>query len=212
MISVDGAEQIGPADDFRPNLAILIGGSTAIGLVSVVSLPGPVAVASIVLGVLMVAGADVDARTYLLPNVITWGAAICGVAAAWFLDELNPSLAILHAVLRAMGAAGLLALLRWSYGCIRHREGLGLGDVKLAAAVGAWLPLEVMPMCFALATSGALVTILWARLRGNRIEDNEDTARRLSVSRLVVCVLCKPSADRMIGTVGLIYRFARDFY
>jgi len=170
MISIDAAQQIVPVDDFRPNLAILIGGSIAIGLVSVVSLPGPVAIASIVLGVLMVAGADVDARTYILPNVITWGAAICGVVAAWFLDELNPWLAILDAVLRAVSAAGLLALLRWSYGCIRHREGLGLGDVKLAAAVGAWLPVEIMPLCFGLATSGALVTILWARLRGNRID------------------------------------------
>ena len=170
MISIDAAQQIVPVDDFRPNLAILIGGSIAIGLVSVVSLPGPVAIASIVLGVLMVAGADVDARTYILPNVITWGAAICGVVAAWFLDELNPWLAILDAVLRAVSAAGLLALRRWSYRCIRHREGLGLGDVKLAAAVGAWLPVEIMPLCFGLATSGALVTILWARLRGNRID------------------------------------------
>jgi leader peptidase (prepilin peptidase) / N-methyltransferase len=170
MIGVDTGEQIEPAENLRPNLAILIGGSIAIGLVSVISLPGPVAIASIVLGVLMVAGADVDARTYLLPNVITWGAAICGVVAAGFLDELSPWLAILNAVLRAAGAAGLLALLRWSYGCIRHREGLGLGDVKLAAAVGAWLPLEVMSLCFGLATSAAVVTILWARLRGDRIE------------------------------------------
>jgi leader peptidase (prepilin peptidase) / N-methyltransferase len=42
--------------------------------------------------------------------------------------------------------------------------------VKLAAAVGAWLPLEVMSLCFGLATSAAVVTILWARLRGDRIE------------------------------------------
>jgi leader peptidase (prepilin peptidase)/N-methyltransferase len=63
-----------------------------------------------------------------------------------------------------------LALLRWSYGRIRHREGLGLGDVKLAAAVGAWLPLEFMPLCFGLATSAAVVTILWGHLRGSRIE------------------------------------------
>lgn len=169
MIDVDAGAQIEPADDLRPNLAILIGGSVAIGLVSVVSLPGPAAVASIVLGVLMVAGADVDARTYLLPNAITWGAAICGVVAAWFLDELKPWLAVGDAALRATSAAGLLALLRWSYGRIRHREGLGLGDVKLAAAVGAWLPLDVIPLCFGLATSGALVTVLWSQLRGGRV-------------------------------------------
>ena len=170
MTSVDAKEQIGPADDLRPNLAILIGGSAAIGLVSAVSLPVPVAIASLVLGVLMVAGADVDSRTYLLPNLITWGATFCGVVAAWFLEELTPWQATSDAILRAVGAAGLLALLRWSYGCIRHREGLGLGDVKLAAAVGAWLPLEIMPLCFGLATSGALVTVLWAHLSGDRIE------------------------------------------
>ena len=167
MISVDTGEQIA---NLRPNFAILIGGSIAVGLVSVLSLPGPVAIASIVLGVLMVAGADVDARTYLLPNGITWGATICGVSSAWFLDELNPWLASSDAILRAMCAAGLLALLRWIYGCIKNREGLGLGDVKLAAAVGAWLPFEIMPLCFGLATGGALVTILWGHLRGNRIE------------------------------------------
>ena len=170
MTSFEAVEQIGLGDDLRPNWAIVIGGSAAIGLVSVVSLPGPVAIASIVLGALMVAGADVDARTYLLPNTITWGATICGIVAAWFLNELNPWPALLDAILRAMSGAGLLALLRWSYGRIRHREGLGLGDVKLAAAVGAWLPLEFMPLCFGLATSAAVVTILWGHLRGSRIE------------------------------------------
>jgi leader peptidase (prepilin peptidase) / N-methyltransferase len=170
MIDGEAGERFEPIDDLRPNLAILIGGSAAIGIVSLVSLPGPVAAASIVLGVLMVAGADIDARTYLLPNVITGAAAICGVFAALLLDGPSPWLAIGDAVLRAVSVAGLLALLRWSYGCIRHREGLGLGDVKLAAAIGAWLPLEVVPLCFCLATSGALVAILWARLRGDRID------------------------------------------
>jgi leader peptidase (prepilin peptidase)/N-methyltransferase len=170
MIDGEAGERFETIDDLRPNLAILIGGSAAIGIVSLVSLPGPVAAASIVLGVLMVAGADIDARTYLLPNVITGGAAICGVFAALLLDAPSPWLAIGDAVLRAVSVAGLLALLRWSYGCIRHREGLGLGDVKLAAAIGAWLPLEVVPLCFCLATSGALVAILWARLRGDRID------------------------------------------
>ena len=170
MTSVDTKEQIESVENLQPNLATLIGGSIAIGLISLVSLPGPVAIASFVLGVLMLAGADIDARTYLLPNVITWGATLCGVCAAWFLDELNPWLAASDAILRAMCAAGLLALLRWIYGSIRHREGLGLGDVKLAAAVGAWLPLEVIPLCFGLAAGGALVTILWGHLRGKRVE------------------------------------------
>jgi len=170
MSSIDTTEPVESPEHLRPNLAILIGGGLAIGVVSVVSLPGPVAIASIVLGVMMLAGADVDARTYLLPNVITWGATVCGVGSAWFLDELNPWLAASEAILRAVCAAALLALLRSVYGRIRRREGLGLGDVKLAAAVGAWLPFDIMPLCFGLATGGALVAILWGHPRGRRIE------------------------------------------
>jgi leader peptidase (prepilin peptidase) / N-methyltransferase len=170
MTDSETGEHVYPVDELRPNSAILIGAGTAIGLVSALSLPAPIAVASTVLGTLMVAGADIDARTCLLPNAVTLGAAVCGVVAAPLLDGLSPWLAMADAVLRAMGAAGLLALLRWGYGRIRHREGLGLGDVKLAAAVGAWLPIEFWPLCFSLASGGALVTVLWARWRGDRVD------------------------------------------
>jgi leader peptidase (prepilin peptidase)/N-methyltransferase len=170
MTSFETREQIESAESLQPNLAVLIGGGIAIGLVSIVSLPVPVAIASTLLGILMVAGADVDARTYLLPNLITWGAIISGVIAAWFLDELDPWQATSDAILRAMCAAGLLALLRSAYSTVRHREGLGFGDVKLAAAVGAWLPLNAIPLCFGLATAAALVTILWGLVRGKRVE------------------------------------------
>ena len=66
----------------RPNLAILVGAGAVIVLLSALMLPWQVAVASAVLGGLMIAGADVDARTFLLPDFITWGAVISGVVAA----------------------------------------------------------------------------------------------------------------------------------
>src|SRR3954464_4654638 len=76
-----GDDTIAPGD-LRPNVAILIGGSLAIAAVSALTLPVPAALAAIVLGVLMVAGADVAARTYLLPDAVTGGATMCGIAAA----------------------------------------------------------------------------------------------------------------------------------
>jgi len=168
-IEVEAGETIGSEIDLRPSAAILIGGACAIGLISALSLPWPVAIASAVLGTLMIAGADVDARTFLLPDLITFGALFCGILAAPLLDTTDPWTAALPAIVRAGGVAGVLALFRGGYGWIRKTEGLGLGDVKLAAAIGAWLPLEAIPLCFGLATSGALLTVMLARLNGQAV-------------------------------------------
>jgi len=160
--------------DLRPNLAVLIGAGGALVLVSAAFLPWPVAIASTVLGVLMIAGADVDARTYLLPDAVTFGATLAGIVAAPFIDPLDagsdPWLACASAAARAIVCAAVLALLRAGYARMRDQEGLGFGDVKLAAAVGAWLPLDAVPLCFALAASAALVSALIAQLRGHIVE------------------------------------------
>jgi leader peptidase (prepilin peptidase)/N-methyltransferase len=157
-------------EDLRPDLATLIAGSGAIGLISAALLPWPFAVASTVLGAFMVAGAEVDARTFLLPDVVTYGAAGCGVLAAAALDQFFPWHAMAAASARAVGTAFVLAALRWCYGRLRGREGLGLGDIKLAAAIGAWLPLTAIPWCFGLAAGGALVAVMLARVRGETID------------------------------------------
>ena len=170
MIDSEVAEAIGAKEDLRPNLSVLIAGSAVIALVSGLFLPWPVAIASTVLGALMIAGADVDARTYLLPDTVTWGAAGVGIVAAPLLAAADPWLAVSGASVRAVGAAVVLELLRRCYARIRRREGLGFGDVKLGAAVGAWLPLDIIPLCFGLAAAAALVTVMVAHLRGQSIE------------------------------------------
>jgi len=169
MIDPDAGETLGSADDVRPNSAVLLGGAAAIGIISALSLAWPVAIASTVLGTLMVAGADVDARTFLLPDPITWGAIACGIVAAPLLDMVAPWVAAGEAMARAACVAVVLALFRSGYASIRRSEGLGLGDVKLAAAIGAWLPVEAIPLCFGLATSGALLIVIFAHLNGQPV-------------------------------------------
>lgn len=156
--------------DLRPNLAILAVGCGAIGIVSATFLPWPIAVASTALGALMIAGAEVDARTCLLPDIVTYGATAAGVCAAAALEQTNPWHAMANALARAIVVALILAALRLCYARLRGREGLGLGDVKLAAAVGAWLPVETIPLCFGLAAGGALVMVMVARVRGKSID------------------------------------------
>jgi len=158
-------------EDLRPNLPILLGAGLTLTALSLVSLPLPAAIASVVLGALMFAGAEIDARTYLLPDFVTWGGMVAGIFLAPVLDSADPWWSsTAAAAARAAMTASAVALLRACYGWLRNREGLGFGDVKLAAAVGAWLPLAFIPFCFALATCAALVAVMLSRLRGESFE------------------------------------------
>jgi len=154
----------------RGSAAVVAGGIAAVLLVSALLLPWPAAVASAMLGTLMIVGADVDARTFLLPDMVTLGATACGILAAALLDPFAPWSAAGAAAARAAASALALLLVGYAYAALRRRDGLGFGDVKLAAAVGAWLPLDVIPLCFALATGAALIAVAIARLRGNAID------------------------------------------
>ncbi len=153
-------------DSLRPNSAVLLCGSAIVAAIAAATLPWPDAIASTVLGMLMIAGADVDARSFLLPDIVTGGAVVSGLVAAAVLDPFDRWQGLATAAGGALLVGALLWLARWIYARLRHREGIGLGDVKLAAGIGAWLPLDAVPICFALATGAALIAVLLAWLRG----------------------------------------------
>ena len=157
-------------DPFRVNWPLVLGGAALVAAVSAATLPWSSAFLSTALGLLMIVGADVDARTYLLPDAVTVGALGCGVLAAMPLEPLSPWLGMASAIGRAFGTAAALLLLRWMHCKLTGRDGLGLGDVKLGAAAGAWLPLEAIPLCFGLAAGAALAFVVLAGWSGRSFE------------------------------------------
>ena len=159
-----------PEADLRPRPVVIMVGAAAVAIISFASLAAAAALASTVLGILMIAGADVDARTFLLPDTVTAGTLVGGVLAAAALDPFDPGASAGEAAARAVGTAAVLLLVRWGYARLRQREGVGLGDVKLAAGIGAWLPLDAIPVCFGFAASAALVAVFLAHLRGRPVD------------------------------------------
>jgi leader peptidase (prepilin peptidase)/N-methyltransferase len=80
----------------------------------------------------------------------------------------------LRGAISACATALALLLLRWVYSLVRRRQGLGLGDVKLAAAIAAWLGARQMCVVFFLAVvTGALTALLVLAICGRKITRQE---------------------------------------
>ena len=72
--------------------------------------------------------------------------------------------AVTIAALRGVVIAVIFYALRFGYARLRGRQGLGLGDVKLAFVAGAWLDWVMIPIAIQLAAFAALSTYLGRQL------------------------------------------------
>ncbi len=82
-----------------------------------------------------------------------------GVTDAGNVFLTGPETLIFGRIAAICGAALLLLIIRWLYKAIRHREGMGLGDVKLIAMIAAFLG-------FAPAILALFIGVLLASLYG----------------------------------------------
>jgi leader peptidase (prepilin peptidase)/N-methyltransferase len=124
--------------------------------VSIASAPGLIGLLGAGLALLMLAIAVIDWRRFVIPDGLSAaGAALALVHAAALEPEAMLSAAAAAAV-RGVALALVFFLVRSAYAKIRGREGLGLGDVKLAFVAGAWLDWLIMPIAIQLAALAAL--------------------------------------------------------
>ncbi|MFA7439048.1 A24 family peptidase [Castellaniella sp.] len=119
------------------------------------------ALAAVVFVLVLWTLAWVDARTGLLPDGLTLPLLWLGL-----LVNLNDTFARLpDAVLGAVAGYGVLWLLAHGYAGLRGREGVGQGDFKLLAALGAWLGWQAVPTVLLLASLGGLAMAAWLAWR-----------------------------------------------
>jgi leader peptidase (prepilin peptidase)/N-methyltransferase len=128
----------------------------AVVATSLVAAPNPDGLAGALLGALMLAISVTDARRYLIPNELTGAAAALALLRAAAIGPDAGASALLWAVGRALIIALPLLGLMAGYRALRGRDGLGLGDVKLAAVAGAWLSLPVLFAAIELAALAAI--------------------------------------------------------
>jgi len=119
---------------------------------------------SCALGWVLLVLATIDALAFRLPDILTLPLIAAGLAVAWWLpdhDLVGHIVAALIAVLLFYAVAAV-------YRGVRHQDGLGLGDVKLAGAAGAWLGWQALPYVVLLASALGLVWAGVAAIRRGR--------------------------------------------
>jgi leader peptidase (prepilin peptidase)/N-methyltransferase len=115
--------------------------------------PGPLLASRLVLGCALIVLFAIDLEHHLLPNVITLPGIVVGFAFSLVTDP-----GWIASLIGMLAGGGVLYLVAVAYFRIRHEEGLGMGDPKMLAMIGAFLGWKL-----------TLLTLLAASLTGSVI-------------------------------------------
>jgi leader peptidase (prepilin peptidase)/N-methyltransferase len=124
--------------------------------------PGWLLASRLMLGTSLIALFVIDLEHQLLPNAIT----LPGIAAGLALSVVTP-VGPLASLIGIVAGGGVLYAIAAGYYLVRHEEGMGMGDVKMLAMVGAFLGWKGVLLTLVLSSlSGAvlgLLIIAWKR-------------------------------------------------
>lgn len=125
--------------------------------------PGWTAMGALLFLWVMLALTVIDLRTLLLPDDLTLFLLWAGLA----VNLSGQFVPLESAVIGAMAGYLSLWLVYWSFKLVTGKEGMGYGDFKLLAAIGAWLGWQMLPLTLLLSSVvGALVGIALILFQG----------------------------------------------
>jgi leader peptidase (prepilin peptidase)/N-methyltransferase len=141
----------------RVQLEAALAGAAIIGVAaSLFIAPDLRGVLGAALALVMSAIAAIDAQHFIIPDELNAVALLLALLNAVVLDPQIALTVVAGVLLRGAVLALCFLALRIGYRRLRGREGVGLGDVKLAAVAGAWLDWLILPTAIEIAAISAL--------------------------------------------------------
>jgi leader peptidase (prepilin peptidase)/N-methyltransferase len=132
--------------------------------------PGWEALMAIALTVALVTIAMIDADTQLIPDSIVLPLMWLGLAMSLFHPMAGANTLFItpqNAIVGAMAGYLTLWSIFWLFKLATGKDGMGYGDFKLLAALGAWLGWQALPMIIMMsAMVGAVINITMIVARG----------------------------------------------
>jgi leader peptidase (prepilin peptidase)/N-methyltransferase len=128
------------------------------------------AIMAIILTITLVAIAMIDADTQLIPDSIALPLMWLGLAMSLFHPLTGATTLFISpqdAIVGAMAGYRTLWSIFWLFKLVTGKDGMGYGDFKLLAALGAWLGWQQLPIIIMLsAVVGAAINITMIVARG----------------------------------------------
>lgn len=140
-------------------------------------------------------GIDYDTR--LLPDDITLSLLWIGLLFNLFGTYTDLKSAVIGAI------AGYLSLwsVYWLFKLVTGKEGMGYGDFKLLAALGAWLGWQMLPLTILLSSLvGAVVGILLMVMSKHGRQEPIPFGPYLAAAGIVALIWGKPLTQAYLGT------------
>lgn len=144
-----------PAVPLQTLKRVALAGALAIPVAAAALAPPAAMPLVVLLGWVLVALAVMDLRAFVLADVVTLPLIALGFGLAWATGR-----PLIEPALGAAAGAALLAGPMLAYRVWRGRDGLGLGDVKLMAAAGAWAGASALPGILLIAAIATAVAAL----------------------------------------------------
>lgn len=118
---------------------------------------------------LMVTACLIDVDHMLLPDVFTLGGLVIALLFAW----LDPHRSFLDAVIGLFVGGGFLWAIAVLYFWFRQREGMGGGDIKLLAWIGAFFGWQAIPIVILVGSlTGSVVGIILSQMSQRADKDS----------------------------------------
>jgi leader peptidase (prepilin peptidase)/N-methyltransferase len=155
---------------------------------------------AIVLTGFLVALSGIDLRTQLLPDQLTLPLLWLGLIAASDNLYMPAKPALLGAI------AGYVSLwsVWWVFKQLTGKEGMGHGDFKLLAALGAWVGLQgILPTVLMSSLVGAIVGSIWLAMKGRDRATPIPFGPYLAVAGWIVFMWGRDMIDAYMRFAGL---------
>ncbi len=109
----------------------------------------------------------IDIYHQIIPDSIS----LPGIVLGFLFALISPTLTWQDSLIGLLAGGGLLYLIAWSYFLLRHQEGMGGGDIKLLAMLGAFLGWQALPfVILASSLSGSIIGLTAMLISGSSMQ------------------------------------------